>query len=156
VGTESFSGRSRLDRLIPALNHGDYYRAVEDKMNSENITKDVVLRMMKLSRQELRLAASIFFASCSLQNDPRASAADGRWTGSTRNGRASSMTRTGHCRGGVNGLLVDEHQMDGTRLERDAQYLRLQTTIHPCPKHWRSGPVGLVRGAAPTPPGDHL
>ena len=51
-----------------AFNHGDYYRAVEDKMRSENITKVLYPNDDVLQGKTLRLQQQYFFVSCSLQD----------------------------------------------------------------------------------------
>ncbi|MEN9974639.1 MAG: hypothetical protein RLZZ282_645, partial [Verrucomicrobiota bacterium] len=51
-----------------AFNHGDYYRAVEDKMHSENITKVLYPNDEILQGKTLRLQQQFFFVTCSLQD----------------------------------------------------------------------------------------
>jgi glycogen phosphorylase len=51
-----------------AFNHGDYYRAVQDKMGSENITKVLYPNDEVAVGKELRLKQQFFFSSCSLQD----------------------------------------------------------------------------------------
>jgi starch phosphorylase len=51
-----------------AFNHGDYYRAVQDKMASENITKVLYPNDDIAAGKELRLKQQYFFSSCSLQD----------------------------------------------------------------------------------------
>lgn len=51
-----------------AFNHGNYYRAVEDKMNSENITKVLYPNDEVIQGKTLRLQQQFFFVSCSLQD----------------------------------------------------------------------------------------
>ena len=51
-----------------AFNLGDYYKAVEAKMNSENITKVLYPNDQAPSGKELRLKQQFFFVSCSLQD----------------------------------------------------------------------------------------
>ena len=51
-----------------AFNHGDYYRAVQDKMASENITKVLYPNDEVAAGKELRLKQQFFFSSCSLQD----------------------------------------------------------------------------------------
>ncbi len=51
-----------------AFNHGDYYRAVEDKVHSENITKVLYPNDDVIQGKTLRLQQQFFFASCSLQD----------------------------------------------------------------------------------------
>ncbi|HEY5992214.1 MAG TPA: glycogen/starch/alpha-glucan phosphorylase [Candidatus Udaeobacter sp.] len=51
-----------------AFNHGDYYRAVNDKMVSETITKVLYPNDELDVGKELRLKQQFFFTSCSLQD----------------------------------------------------------------------------------------
>jgi glycogen phosphorylase len=51
-----------------AFNYGDYYRAVQDKMASENITKVLYPNDEVAVGKELRLKQQFFFSSCSLQD----------------------------------------------------------------------------------------
>jgi starch phosphorylase len=51
-----------------AFNHGDYYRAVEDKMQSENITKVLYPNDEVIQGKTLRLQQQFFFVTCSLQD----------------------------------------------------------------------------------------
>jgi glycogen phosphorylase len=51
-----------------AFNHGDYYRAVEDKMMSENITKVLYPNDEPIQGKILRLQQQAFFVSCSLRD----------------------------------------------------------------------------------------
>ena len=50
------------------FNHGDYYRAVEDKMYSENITKVLYPNDEMIQGKTLRLQQQFFFVTCSLQD----------------------------------------------------------------------------------------
>lgn len=51
-----------------AFNAGDYYRAVNDKVVSENITKVLYPNDVPSVGKELRLSQQYFFVSCSLQD----------------------------------------------------------------------------------------
>jgi len=51
-----------------AFNHGDYYRAVTDKIESENITKVLYPNDELIQGRTLRLQQQYFFVSCSLQD----------------------------------------------------------------------------------------
>jgi glycogen phosphorylase len=53
---------------LRAFNTGDYYGAVEDKVQSENITKILYPNDEQVSGKLLRLEQQYFFASCSLQD----------------------------------------------------------------------------------------
>lgn len=61
-----------------AFNHGDYYKAVQDKMFSENITKVLYPNDEALSGKILRLEQQFFFVTCSLQDMIRAHLLIGR------------------------------------------------------------------------------
>ncbi|MBI5057154.1 MAG: glycogen/starch/alpha-glucan phosphorylase [Nitrospirae bacterium] len=58
--TESFD--------LQAFSHGDYYRAVEDKVVSENVTKVLYPNDEQLQGKHLRLEQQYFFVSCSMQD----------------------------------------------------------------------------------------
>ncbi len=58
--TESFD--------FQAFNVGDYYRAVEDKVSSENTTKVLYPNDEAIQGKRLRLEQQYFFVSCSLQD----------------------------------------------------------------------------------------
>jgi starch phosphorylase len=51
-----------------AFNHGDYYRAVADKVESENISKVLYPNDELIQGRTLRLQQQYFFVSCSLQD----------------------------------------------------------------------------------------
>jgi len=51
-----------------AFNSGDYYRAVEDKVGSENLTKVLYPNDEPAAGKRLRLEQQYFFVSCSIQN----------------------------------------------------------------------------------------
>ncbi|MCE5243360.1 MAG: glycogen/starch/alpha-glucan phosphorylase, partial [Desulfobacteraceae bacterium] len=51
-----------------AFNAGDYYRAVEDKIYSENITKVLYPNDEPIQGKQLRLEQQYFFVSCSLRD----------------------------------------------------------------------------------------
>lgn len=59
-------------------NVGDYYKAVEKKMRSENLTKVLYPNDENLSGKELRLKQQYFFVSCSLQDIIRLHLLQGR------------------------------------------------------------------------------
>lgn len=50
------------------FNHGDYYRAVEDKVVSENITKVLYPNDEAIAGKRLRLQQQFLFVTCSLQD----------------------------------------------------------------------------------------
>jgi starch phosphorylase len=72
VGTCNFLRLFKAEAVesfdFAAFNHGDYYRAVEDKMFSENITKVLYPNDEVLPGKTLRLQQQFFFVTCSLQD----------------------------------------------------------------------------------------
>lgn len=97
-----------------AFNHGEYYRAVEAKMASENITKVLYPNDEHGAGKELRLKQQFFFVSCSLQDMIRVHLILGRpltefhnyWTVQL-NDTHPAVTIAEMMR-----LLVDEYQID--------------------------------------------
>ena len=53
---------------LDAFNAGDYYKAVEDKVDSETITKVLYPNDEPEAGKQLRLLQQYFFVSCSLQD----------------------------------------------------------------------------------------
>jgi len=72
VGTANFLRLWKAEACesfdFAAFNVGDYYRAVQEKMVSENITKVLYPNDERLSGKQLRLQQQYFFASCSLRD----------------------------------------------------------------------------------------
>lgn len=97
-----------------AFNHGDYYRAVEDKLHSENITKVLYPNDEMQQGKTLRLQQQFFFVTCSLQDMLRVQLLLQRpldtfhekWTVQL-NDTHPAIAVTELMR-----LLVDEHQLD--------------------------------------------
>ena len=83
-----------------AFNVGDYYRAVESKVESENLTKVLYPNDEPEAGKRLRLEQQYFFVSCSLQDMMRIhlqGAREPRRT-SPRSYASSSTTRTRRSR----------------------------------------------------------
>ena len=97
-----------------AFNHGDYYRAVEDKMFSENITKVLYPNDEHCAGKELRLEQQFFFVSCSLQDMIRVHLALGRPLNKFHEHWAVQLNDTHPALAVVElmRLLIDEHLMD--------------------------------------------
>src|SRR5689334_15730668 len=96
-----------------AFNHGDYYRAVQDKMASENITKVLYPNDEVAVGKELRLKQQFFFCSCSLQDMLRIHAMLGG-TPSTFHEKWAVQLNDTHPAVAVAELmrlLVDEHSL---------------------------------------------
>jgi starch phosphorylase len=96
-----------------AFNHGDYYRAVQDKMVSENITKVLYPNDEVAAGKELRLKQQFFFSSCSLQNMLRIHALLGGAPGTLHEKWAVQLndTHPAVAVAELMRLLVDEHAL---------------------------------------------
>ena len=97
-----------------AFNHGDYYRAVEDKMQSENISKVLYPNDEMLQGKTLRLQQQFFFVSCSLQDMIRVHLQLGRPLDKFHEKWAIQLndTHPAIAVAELMRLLVDEHEMD--------------------------------------------
>jgi starch phosphorylase len=97
-----------------AFNHGDYYRAVADKVESENITKVLYPNDELIQGRTLRLQQQYFFVGCSLQDMIRAHLERNRpldtfhekWTVQLNDTHPAIAVAE------LMRLLVDEHGMD--------------------------------------------
>ena len=99
-----------------AFNKGDYHRAVEEKVRSENITKVLYPNDEAIEGKRLRLEQQYFFVSCSLQDMIRIYKSSGRGLDRFHEKFAIQLNDT-HPAIGVAELmrlLVDEHGMDWT------------------------------------------
>lgn len=98
-------------------NLGDYYRAVEKKMRSENITKVLYPNDENLSGKELRLKQQYFFVSCSLQDMIRLHLLQGRKLVKFHEKFAIQLndTHPSIAVAELMRLLVDEHQIEWDR-----------------------------------------
>ena len=97
-----------------AFNHGDYYRAVQDKMKSENITKVLYPNDEVAAGKELRLKQQYFFSSCSLQDMLRIHAMLGGKPANFHEKWAVQLndTHPAVAVAELMRLLVDEHSLD--------------------------------------------
>jgi starch phosphorylase len=97
-----------------AFNQGDYYRAVEDKMQSENITKVLYPNDEMLQGKTLRLQQQFFFVTCSLQDMIRVHLLLGRPLDKFHEKWAVQLndTHPAIAVAELMRLLVDEHQLD--------------------------------------------
>jgi starch phosphorylase len=107
--TESFD--------FEAFNVGDYYRAVEEKVASETISKVLYPNDEPVAGKRLRLAQQYFFVSCSLQDmirlhllrGKRVEDFDACWAAQLNDTHPSIAVAE------LMRLLVDEHQLDWDR-----------------------------------------
>jgi glycogen phosphorylase len=97
-----------------AFNHGDYYRAVEDKVTSENITKVLYPNDEPPQGKILRLQQQLFFVSCSLRDMLRI---HGLLGGEPKNFHQRFAVQLNDTHPAIAvaelmHLLLDEHQLD--------------------------------------------
>jgi starch phosphorylase len=104
--TESFD--------FSAFNFGDYYRAVEQKVVSENLTKILYPNDEPLRGKRLRLEQQYFFVSCSLQDMVRMHLESGGSLASLDRGFVAQLndTHPSIAVAELMRLLVDEHALD--------------------------------------------
>jgi glycogen phosphorylase len=97
-----------------AFDHGDYYRAVQDKMVSENIAKVLYPNDEVAAGKELRLKQQFFFSSCSLQDMLRIHALLGGTPETFHEKWAVQLndTHPAIAVAELMRLLVDEHALD--------------------------------------------
>lgn len=97
-----------------AFNHGDYYRAVADKMVSENITKILYPNDEVIQGKTLRLQQQFFFVTCSLQDMIRVHRLMGRPLDRFHEKWAVQLndTHPAVAVAELMRLLVDDHEMD--------------------------------------------
>ena len=141
-----------------AFNHGDYYRAVDDKVASENITKVLYPNDDVAQGKNLRLQQQFFFVSCSLQDMIRVHLLLGRSLDTFHEKWAVQLndTHPAIAVAELMRLLVDEHAMDwAERLAHHAQHLRLYQP-HPAARGLGEMVRRVVRTPAAAPPRDHL
>jgi starch phosphorylase len=96
-----------------AYNQGDYYRAVEEKMSSENITKVLYPNDELVQGKILRLQQQFFFVSCSLQDLLRVHLARGGRPENFHEKNAVQLndTHPAVAVAELMRLLVDEHEL---------------------------------------------
>jgi glycogen phosphorylase len=104
--TESFD--------FSAFNVGDYYRAVAEKVVSENLTKILYPNDEPLEGKRLRLEQQYFFVSCSLQDMVRIQLESGGSLATLDRGFAAQLndTHPSIAVAELMRLLVDEHAVD--------------------------------------------
>ena len=97
-----------------AFNVGDYYRAVDDKVTSENLTKVLYPNDEPAAGKQLRLEQQYFLVACSLGDVIRQHLATGGHVTSLPRGFATQLndTHPSIAVAELMRLLVDEHVMD--------------------------------------------
>lgn len=128
-----------------AFNHGNYYRAVEDKMQSENITKVLYPNDEVIQGKTLRLQQQFFFVTCSLQDMFRLHLLLKRPLDRFHEKWAIQLndTHPAIAVAELMRLLVDEHQMDWDTAWQVTRRTLAYTNHTLLPEALEKWPVGL-------------
>lgn len=134
-----------------AYNHGDYYKAVETKMKSENITKVLYPNDENLSGKELRLMQQYFFVSCSLQNILYIHRLQGRDLNKLHEKFSIQLndTHPSIAVAELMRLLVDEHEMEWDEAWRVTQNTFAYTNHTLLPEALERWPVSILGNLLP-------
>ena len=134
-----------------AFNHGDYYRAVEDKMASENITKVLYPNDEVAQGRILRLQQQFFFVSCSLQDMIRRHLLLGRPLDRFHDTWAVQLndTHPAIAVAELMRLLVDEHALPWEAAWAITQQTLAYTNHTLLPEALEKWPVELLGGLLP-------
>ncbi|CAN5278241.1 glycogen/starch/alpha-glucan phosphorylase [soil metagenome] len=134
-----------------AFNLGDYYRAVEAKMNSENITKVLYPNDQALTGKELRLKQQFFFVTCSLQDIISLHLLQGRDLEKLHEKFAIQLndTHPAIAVAELMRLLVDQHQMEWDKGWSITQKTFAYTNHTLLPEALEKWPVSLFKKVLP-------
>jgi len=128
-----------------AFNQGDYYQAVENKMQSENITKVLYPNDEVIQGKNLRLQQQFFFVSCSLQDMIRVHQLLKRPLDKFHEKWVVQLndTHPAIAVAELMRLLVDDHAMDWDTAWRVTQNTLAYTNHTLLPEALEKWPVGL-------------
>ncbi|MDT0687750.1 glycogen/starch/alpha-glucan phosphorylase [Autumnicola psychrophila] len=141
--TESFD--------FAAYNLGEYYRAVEKKMRSENITKVLYPNDENLSGKELRLKQQYFFVCCSLQDIIRLHLLQGRKLETLHEKFTIQLndTHPSIAVAELMRLLLDVHHMEWEEAWKVTKSTFAYTNHTLLPEALEKWPVNLLRNLLP-------
>jgi starch phosphorylase len=128
-----------------SFNYGDYYRAVEDKIYSENITKVLYPNDEVIQGKTLRLQQQFFFTTCSLQDMIRLHLLLNRPLDTFHRKWAVQLndTHPSIAVAELMRLLVDEYQMDWDTAWNVTQNTFAYTNHTLLPEALEKWPLGL-------------
>ena len=134
-----------------AFNHGDYYRAVHDKMFSENITKVLYPNDEALKGKNLRLEQQFFLVTCSLQDMLRVHQLLGRPLDKFHEKWAVQLndTHPSLAVAELMRLLVDEYSMDWDTAWHVTRHTFAYTNHTLLPEAMEKWPVPLLGALLP-------
>jgi starch phosphorylase len=134
-----------------AFNTGDYYRAVEDKIGSENLTKVLYPNDEPEAGKQLRLEQQYFFVSCALQDMIRLHRLGGGSLDTFHQMFTAQLndTHPAVAVAELMRLLVDEHRMDWDRAWEITRKTFAYTNHTLLPEALERWPVELFRRLLP-------
>jgi starch phosphorylase len=134
-----------------AFNHGDYYRAVHDKMFSENITKVLYPNDEIIQGKNLRLEQQYFLVTCSLQDMLRLHGLLGRPVEKFHEKWAVQLndTHPSLAIAELMRLLVDEYLLDWDTAWHVTRHTFAYTNHTLLPEALEKWPVGMLGALLP-------
>src|SRR5260370_18445016 len=146
-----FTARSSQDFDIEIFNRGDYIRAVEQKIASENISRVLYPSDSVMSGRELRLLQEYFLVACSLQDIVRRYLPTHFAFDEFPSKVAIQMndTHPSLCVPELMRLLLDEHDVDWDRALEITQATLSYTNHKPLPEALETYPVSLMERVLP-------
>src|SRR5579871_3589754 len=146
-----FSARASQDFDIEIFNRGDYIRAVEQKIASENISRLLYPSDSVLSGKELRLVQEYFLVACSLRDIMRRYTAthDGFDDFPSKVALQMNDTHPSLCVAELMRLLVDENEIDWDRAWEITEATLGYTNHTLLPEALEKWPVPLLERVLP-------
>jgi starch phosphorylase len=146
-----FTARSSHDFDIEIFNRGDYIRAVEQKIASENISRVLYPSDSVMSGRELRLLQEYFLVACSLKDIVRRYLTTHTGFDDFPDKVAVQMndTHPSLCVPELMRLLVDEHDIDWDRAWEITQATLGYTNHTLLPEALEKWPVSLMERVLP-------
>src|SRR6516162_1246404 len=146
-----FTARSSHDFDIDIFNRGDYIRAVEQKIASENISRLLYPSDSVLSGKELRLIQEYFLVACSLKDVVRQYQVNHAGFDDLPSKVAVQMndTHPSLCVAELMRLLIDEHEVDWDRAWEITQATLGYTNHTLMPEALEKWPMSLFERVLP-------
>ena len=134
-----------------AFSHGDYYRAVEEKITSENVSKVLYPNDELQQGRMLRLEQQYFFVSCSLRDMIRMHLARGKSLDTFHQTYAIQLndTHPSIAIAELMHLLVDEYLMDWEKAWEITVAAFAYTNHTLLPEALEKWPLGFIRALLP-------
>ncbi len=134
-----------------AFSHGDYYKAVDEKITSENVTKVLYPNDEPLQGKILRLEQQYFFVSCSLQDMIRIHLARGKALDTFYEAYAIQLndTHPSIAIAELMHLLVDDYRMDWEKAWEITVAAFAYTNHTLLPEALEKWPLGFMQALLP-------